>query len=336
MHSWPPVLWCDDVCMHAPMCAYVYDVFVCMHVLMCFQAESSSSGNVCRVLTLLPKIILFLLALLTPLVLVFLKENKNEILVCIYRFAVCVCEIYINNTLWNRNTQCPAVFLAFGPFSSTVPYFPCSDNFPTTLPFYRTFQIQSNCIILTLYWLEPLFHLVKVADALAPSIPRGPSSPPLAPDGLVSVGVVLLLLTWEASQPRAQKHGGRSTCASAVVGPADFTLAWGQSGERKADKDEYDLEAWLHLPVCALWTANNNAVSSLAQNNAMGMKDGRTAVCISTGLMSARRTGESLCPSMHVHTHGCSKGRMTTTRTWEMMTFVLTFVPDLHYMHVKA
>lgn len=49
------------------------------------------------VLTLLPKIILFLLALLTPLVLVFLKENKNEILVCIYRFAVCV--IYINNTV---------------------------------------------------------------------------------------------------------------------------------------------------------------------------------------------------------------------------------------------
>lgn len=125
---------------------------------------------------------------------------------------------------------------------------------------------------------------MKVADALAPSIPRGPSSPPLAPDGLVSVGVVLLLLAWEASQPRAQQHGGRSTCASAVVGPADFTLAWGQSGERKADKDEYDLEeAWLHLQVCALWTATDSAVSSLAENSAMGMKSGRTAVCISTG-----------------------------------------------------
>lgn len=87
-----------------------------------FRLSLHHSGNVCRVLTLLPKIILFLLALLTPLVLVFLKENKNEILVCIYRFAVCV--IYINNTLWNRNTQCPAVFLAFGPFSSTLPYSP--------------------------------------------------------------------------------------------------------------------------------------------------------------------------------------------------------------------
>lgn len=127
------------------MCAPVYDMCVCMHVLMCFQAQSSPSGNVCRVLTLLPKIILFLLALLTPLVLVFLKENKNEILVCIYRFAVCV--IHINNTLWNRNTQCPAVFLQplvhFPPRSHILH---ASDNFPTALPSYRTFQIQSDCI----------------------------------------------------------------------------------------------------------------------------------------------------------------------------------------------
>lgn len=70
---------------------------------MCFQAQSSSTGNVCRVLILLPKIILFLLALLTPLVLIFLKENKNEILVCIYRFAGYM--IYINGTLWNRNNN---------------------------------------------------------------------------------------------------------------------------------------------------------------------------------------------------------------------------------------
>lgn len=79
------------------------DLCAGVRVLMCFQAQSSFTGNVCRVLILLPKIILFLLALLTPLVLIFLKENKNEILACIYRLAVCV--IYINDTLWNRNTN---------------------------------------------------------------------------------------------------------------------------------------------------------------------------------------------------------------------------------------
>lgn len=113
---------------------------------MCFQAQSSSTGNVCRVLILLPKIILFLLALLTPLVLIFSKENKNEILVCIYRFAVCV--ICINATLWNRNTNVLQLFLAFGPSSHILHAF---DNVPTTLPSYRMFQIQPNFITLTLF-----------------------------------------------------------------------------------------------------------------------------------------------------------------------------------------
>lgn len=134
MHSWPPVPWCDDrVYARAYMCICVWCVrmYACANVL--FRLSPHHSGNVCRVLTLLPKIILFLLALLTPLVLVFLKENKNEILVCIYRFAVCV--IYINNTLWNRNTQCPAVVLAFGPFSSTLPYSPCFWQLPHHPPF---------------------------------------------------------------------------------------------------------------------------------------------------------------------------------------------------------
>ena len=32
-----------------------------------------------------------------------------------------MCVFYINNTLWNRNTQHPAIFLAFGPFFSIIP-----------------------------------------------------------------------------------------------------------------------------------------------------------------------------------------------------------------------
>lgn len=51
-----------------------------------------------------------------------LKQSK--ILVCIYRFVWCVYVFNINNTLWNRNTQHPAIFLAFGPFFSLSPYSP--------------------------------------------------------------------------------------------------------------------------------------------------------------------------------------------------------------------
>lgn len=121
MYAYDLCIWCVhvmceyDLCICVHMCAYVC---ICVHVLMCFQAQSSSTGNVCRVLILLPKIILFLLALLTPLVLIFLK-NENEILVCIYRFAVCV--IYINATLWNRNTNVLPCFSLW----SIVPYSPC-------------------------------------------------------------------------------------------------------------------------------------------------------------------------------------------------------------------
>lgn len=34
---------------------------------------------------------------------------------------MCVYVFYINNTLWNRNTQHPAIFLAFGPFFCIIP-----------------------------------------------------------------------------------------------------------------------------------------------------------------------------------------------------------------------
>lgn len=76
---------CDDVCvMRVYVCMYACDYVLSGSVLIVRECLQGT----CRVL--LPKIILFLLALLTPLVLIFLKENKNEVLICIYRFAVCV------------------------------------------------------------------------------------------------------------------------------------------------------------------------------------------------------------------------------------------------------
>lgn len=64
-----------DLCVWRVMCEY--DLCVCRHMLMCFQAQSSSTGNVCRVLILLPKIILLPLALLTPLVLIFFEGEQK-------------------------------------------------------------------------------------------------------------------------------------------------------------------------------------------------------------------------------------------------------------------
>ena len=72
--------------------------------------------------------------------------------------------------------------------------------------------------------LEALFGLLRAAGCFGPPGPRGPASPQSARGGPTSVWVLFLLLAGEASQPRAEQHGGGSPCPCAVVGPADFTL----------------------------------------------------------------------------------------------------------------
>lgn len=55
--------------------------------------------------TLLPNVILLLLALLIESLSLYLKKKKKiRTLVCICGFVWGVYAFYINNTLWNRNT----------------------------------------------------------------------------------------------------------------------------------------------------------------------------------------------------------------------------------------
>lgn len=77
----------------------------------------------------------------------------------------------INNTLWKRNTQHPAIFLAFGPFSSIIPCSPFLSQIvhnPSTL--YNVSDSIGFHFISTVR-LEPLFHLLKVAGCFRTSEP---------------------------------------------------------------------------------------------------------------------------------------------------------------------
>ena len=108
-----------SLCNHGNVC-----VWACvLHGYVCICSCAFKSAMTYREpfwVTLLPNVILFLLALLILWVIILKKKQKTN-LVCIYRFVLCVYVFYINNTLWNRNTQHPAIFLAFGPFFCIIP-----------------------------------------------------------------------------------------------------------------------------------------------------------------------------------------------------------------------
>ena len=87
---------------------------------------------------------------------------------------------------------------------------------------------------IALYELEPLFHLLKAAGCFSPPCPFSLSSPWCILGGAVSVRVLLLFLAREASQPCAEQHRSGGPCSRAVVGPADFTLAWRSKRGEKA------------------------------------------------------------------------------------------------------
>lgn len=102
--------------------------FLCLCMSMCVDAyvrvcscafRSAMTYREHLWVSLLPNIILFLLALM--ILWVVSQKKEKTTLVCIYIFVLCMYVFYVNNTPWNRNTQHPAIVLAFGPFFSIIP-----------------------------------------------------------------------------------------------------------------------------------------------------------------------------------------------------------------------